>query len=887
MQGNFTGMYSGAGQQGFGGGQTFTGNLQPGYNAGQNFSSVNQSGGFYPQWFAAYTGRQPMQVDQMINMVFGSYLNNLYQNGIGQQTLGNIQATGEVQTLMNKVRTFAFVIMVDKTGAGSQQQTDFIIQRCVEVVLLGEMVKRAGGPQMPIVQSIGQMLNVDIADRFATYVGFENNPNVYALAIQNAENNIRQAMAQQQQTAWQNQGGQFGNVGGFGTNQHVHPAAMAAVPSGNFAAHLNQNQQQQMNAGGQFAVAGNAAQANATINQIGNVASSAKSVYAIALEQQRAAEQEQFQYVQERQAESIQTNVATQPADNVPGVCSAFQLAAQLRKSGMSMEIPAEPVVLQEPQPEPVVEPVAPVAPVVEEQPKVKAVIPNGWNQKVSDAMELSDPEPASTVVPPEGLPSIGFYNFAAGNPTTMDDFKTPATAQQHADFGTKATHTFEEDGHLDEDDFINAVEQQLEAEIQSEHEASRAVNPLNTTSTMDELVAQGQAQGLSTKLEDQELRIDFGDIDPKSRRNICRKFHISAVPAYLKGRDRVIQVVKGNSRTLVVERSEDVKYEEHETEQLSGTPVFATWDAAARNIGSARTLMKDAAEKPIWSSDALLEKLDEKLNGVTDQTEAEAKLSEVLAERSIIQIDGALTCNSANGDYQGEVLTELVNRGVGENVGALLDNSVVEYTRFETACLAVNGENQTLLEAINDAQSAPELIGKLNAFRKESTLPVREIARLHHRFTKYLNQLLKIEFTNGWETSDPIEDFDDLIRELLIDYKDQFNSVEVLNKLTAVYTTAARKAYSLATVGEDETLTVGNKHSVVLLPIYYSQYPIATLDDVGVIKSEDHPELYELLNKVQGDGNDVKIVTLDNYALTFVRSLGDEGLFYLVEVAN
>ncbi len=81
-----------------------------------------------------------------------------------------------------------------------------------------------------------------------------------------------------------------------------------------------------------------------------------------------------------------------------------------------------------------------------------------------------------------------------------------------------------------------------------------------------------------------------------KSRKNICKQFHIRVVPAYVMGRDRVIQIMKGKRRTIVVERAENVKYEEHETEVLNSTPVFATWDAAARDIGSAKNVMAEAA---------------------------------------------------------------------------------------------------------------------------------------------------------------------------------------------------------------------------------------------------------------------------------------------------
>lgn len=62
--------------------------------------------------------------------------------------------------------------------------------------------------------------------------------------------------------------------------------------------------------------------------------------------------------------------------------------------------------------------------------------------------------------------------------------------------------------------------------------------------------------------------------------------------------------------------------------------------------------------------------------------------------------------------------------------------------------------------------------------------------------------------------------------------------------KLNDIYTAAAQKAYRLVGIDADVGgKTVGNLHTVVLLPIYYSQYPLATLDDVGAIQKVDHPD--------------------------------------------
>ena len=900
MQSNFTNqsMYSTGGQpQGFGGQQQsfgspgFGGNIIPGQGFGGQAAVVQQSfggqqggqGGFYPTWFPQYTGRQPMQIEQLIQAQFGQYVTNLFNLQMVQQLMAGLQNTNELPNLLNKVRTYAFVLMLDKASPAASQQTEVIIQRTIEVVLFGEIVRRVGGPHMPFVKTLSDTVRMDVAELFSTYNMFETAPNIYSMAVQKVESQIRAAMqAQQQQNPFGGQAQGFG--GGFGGQ--VHPAASAAVPSGNFSAYLNQNPQQQVNTfGGVIASAGNVTPANETISQIGRVAGgSTVSIYAIALQNDQTRHVQEQQVVEQRVAENREATRLHIPADNVSGVTDAFSLAAKIQREGLQLTKPTEPAVPN------ITTPVEEVAPYVdsaeESQVRPRAVIPATWSNK--QAERLADPIAEFTQPPSEGLPSLGFYNMAAGAKTTMSDFNIPANTEQHTEFAPVPTRTFDDEaGRLEEDDFLNSVDQQMEAEIQAAHAAERNENPLHPTSNMDDLVKQGQEQNLSANFEDQELRIDFTDMDSKSRKNICKQFHIRVVPAYVMGHNRVIQIMKGKRRTIVVERVENVKYEEHETENVNSTPVFATWDVAARDMGLAKGVMADAASKPVWSSDDLLAKLDQKLQDSDNPDDMENKLSELIAERSIIQIDGALTSSSPQGDYQGEVVVELTNRGV-KQAGTVIDNAIVEYERFETAYLAIQDENESLIEGILEAKTVIELIGALNNFRKNSTLPVREISRLHHTFTKYLNQYLKVEFSNGWSTSDPIEDQDELTRALLQSYAGELSAHEIMNKLTDIYTTSAQKAYRLVGAeSEESSKAVGSLHTVVLLPIYYSQYPLATLDDVGAIQNADHPELYELLSKVYSEGKDVKIVTLDNYALTFVRALGDSDLFYLVEVTN
>ena len=101
-----------------------------------------------------YTGRQPMQIEQLIQTQFGQYVTNLFNLQMVQQLMAGLQNTNELPNLMNKVRTYAFVLMLDKASPAASQQTEVIIQRTIEVVLFGEIVRRVGGPHMPFVKTL-------------------------------------------------------------------------------------------------------------------------------------------------------------------------------------------------------------------------------------------------------------------------------------------------------------------------------------------------------------------------------------------------------------------------------------------------------------------------------------------------------------------------------------------------------------------------------------------------------------------------------------------------------------------------------------------------------------------------------------------------------------
>lgn len=95
---------------------------------------------------------------------------------------------------------------------------------------------------------------------------------------------------------------------------------------------------------------------------------------------------------------------------------------------------------------------------------------------------------------------------------------------------------------------------------------------------SMDEILATAAEQGI--KITEPELRVDYLNMEPASRKRLCRDLHIRRVPAYLKGQHNLTAITKGSHREIVLEKVESVEYLKHETE-FHNVKRYDNWNPA------------------------------------------------------------------------------------------------------------------------------------------------------------------------------------------------------------------------------------------------------------------------------------------------------------------
>lgn len=396
---------------------------------------------------------------------------------------------------------------------------------------------------------------------------------------------------------------------------------------------------------------------------------------------------------------------------------------------------------------------------------------------------------------------------------------------------------------------------------------------------SMDEILATAAEQGI--KITEPELRVDYLNMEPASRKRLCRDLHIRRVPAYLKGQHNLTAVTKGSHREIVLEKVESVEYLKHETE-FHNVKRYDNWNPAE----SAQELfvehIKHASEN-VWSESTFVNKLNEKLEGLETIDERDQALFELVADRPIVEIEDLITNTNTSDEYQIEVVEELAERGV-EDVAHVVESMVVNYKRINTSRITLVGDNIKLFSDVTKAKTAGGVIEALLVLKQNTTLPTRDVARLIKVFNQHVNTKLTVIFANGWGVTDAVTDYDDLLDALQNAYANM-TIADLQETLTNIYLDAVAVAFHVVEDSSSfqESAIVGNVESITLMPFYYRDYPIAKADDVGYISPEQFPELVKLLDAVSGGYPVSKLVTLDNVVMTFTR--GGESEFFITNV--
>ena len=396
---------------------------------------------------------------------------------------------------------------------------------------------------------------------------------------------------------------------------------------------------------------------------------------------------------------------------------------------------------------------------------------------------------------------------------------------------------------------------------------------------SMDEILATAREMGIP--VTEPELRVDYLNMEPSSRKRLCRDLHIRIVPAFIKKQYNVTAVTKGSRREIVLEKVESVDYLKHETE-FHDVKRYDSWNPATSAQEMFVEHIKAASEK-VWAENTFIDMLNEKLAGKTNSDDRDQALFELVAERPIVEIEDLLTNTSTADEYQSEVFSELTERGV-EDVGHITETAIITYKRLNTSRIVVTGDNLELMRDVTKATSAGAVIEALHTLKQNATVPTRDIARLLKLFNKHVNTKLAVIFANGWGVTDALNDYDALLDALTAAYANM-TVADLQATLTAIYLDAVSVAFYMAEDSStvNETAVVGDVESITLLPFYYRDYALTKADDVGYIDNEQFPELVKLLDAVSGGYSIVKLVTLDNVVMSFTR--GGESEFFITSV--
>jgi hypothetical protein len=775
----------------------------------------------YPHWFTQVTGQDISHIETSLGISIKNVLIQLSQQ-LGQAFPfpDLMQQNVEQNPEFHRLLKIARYIIISILVGKASKGIVQDASSAAYYAVIGAMVERIGGQHQHMFATIEMLLNIQLMPFHQQYV--------------QAEQQCKRIIDEMNAIIMQN------------TNQSVYNVPMN---NGYATARIAQSAMLNTNSTMGYGVPNAFPKPATPFDGVGEVSDGGADIYAMAHRRAVRANptplNQQYPDALPLNHAAPVSNTASSTNELVGGVMDPFMLRDTLRGTS--------------------------TAPVSEPATSTRSVLPRRSTDGTSE-------------VPVEGMPSMGHYEFGS-NSFDPQRFRVAATLAEHNHFAPAPSHTLSGDSDEDEEDFLLGLQRESDALEQTIHEQNVGQGFADTQyNSLDEMLDQARTEGHVVK--EPRLEVPYTDLNPKERQRLCREFRIRIVPAYLRGKSGLIQIAEGKIREVIIHRWEDVNYTEHETETAQ-SKTFASWDRAALDISAAKNILSAAATQDIWEEQFFLNKLAEKLED-NPQTEQDLLLSDLIADRQIIDIDDVIVTKTIEKDYVTEVIDELTSRGVSA-AGVMLENSVIRYERFDSTMLHFQGENLELIETLRASSNAADIVVALNDFKLNSTIPIRESARLFERATKQVNRYLATEFTNGWSIESITGDYAELSEALIEHYEHIHDEQTVLDTLGAIYFNAVNFAFALRNIGQadgDDLQTVGTYSRIALVPFYYSQYPIDRLDQAGAIVKEEHPELYEFLNvvDVRDSCYEIKIVTLDNVVLTFCKTLGDDGLFFMVE---
>lgn len=470
--------------------------------------------------------------------------------------------------------------------------------------------------------------------------------------------------------------------------------------------------------------------------------------------------------------------------------------------------------------------------------------------------------------------------------PTDIEAPTTPEpveTAQQQSNFGyhhTPPPYSYHSGAATVEtnQDADDAFKVMLDSEEQAiAKEVQELEDMYGKSASFEDLLEGAREQGIEVK--EPELTVDYLGIEPASRRKLLRDLQIRKVPAYLKGVHNLNLVTRGDVREVVLEEVESVDYLRHENE-YHHVNRYPNWDMETRDTNFKKHVEK--ASRTVWTPEQFVENLNNRIKLVEDN-DPDTALTEIIADCPLITIEGLLTKTSTSDDYQIETIAELGARGVEGNA-AIVETSIVNYNRLNTSSIVLEEDNRAEIVRILSAGTANDIIRAIQSAKQNTTIPIRELARLLKKFNREINASLAIEFCAGWSVKDALTDRSELLESLIRAYPHILAST-LREKLDGIYVYSLKSVMRIVDTEDTESspAILGDVENITLLPFYHKDYPLAMADEVAYLSEEQFPELVALLKRVNKGHKSMRLVTMDNVVMTIQKSA--DGEFFLTEV--
>lgn len=414
---------------------------------------------------------------------------------------------------------------------------------------------------------------------------------------------------------------------------------------------------------------------------------------------------------------------------------------------------------------------------------------------------------------------------------------------------------------------------------------------------TQGELVPFGQPSTPVVENKTTTVTIEEKPVTTQTETKVERKRSKVILPAY-NYRKQLLACRKNTKakEVIVIEKDEKVEYKDHilpssekDDVLLSSTPnLFASINA----------LESSYADQVVDNLGLVSNTIEDLVTAIKDADEGLIEVDDLIKSVASIKVNTPVIVTNDT-DYSSDV-NLVINKELESEVD--LEDTTVHYTRALASLYHLSAADANLVKSIQRAKTASSVASRIEEFNSEAAIPMRQVYKLHAEATKIVNEQLKIVFEDEWEIDSLTEDFNAVYEEVAANYPDK------LDVLNAIWVSAANKVYSILTktsyseyneeeleaigltsdaVTLDGVTTIIRQESVTLLPVLYTDFPLAIDGTVGYIDQDVFPTIHGLLEDLAEANKGKNLVRLslvykDNTVVNIVQSVEDKR-YYIV----